>query len=153
MVETTDDQPSRGDLYRQRVAGCDRVGRQSSGEINSGKAAVGTTQVPPALWKHWRYSAAIAVPAARSPRLVRALVSDQVSRRAMEDWSDLRVIDDSGREVPFVLHARLGRRSSEDRSARLMDVTYKPGDDTRATLDLGAGAPVHNGIEIQTAAP
>ncbi len=116
-------------------------------------AVLGATQALPGPWKHWQYSAAITVPPALSPRLVRVLVSDQVSRRAREDWSDLRVIDDSGREVPFVLHARLGRRSSEDRSARLMDVTYKPGDDTRATLDLGAGAPVHNRIEIQTAAP
>src|SRR5256886_2471427 len=103
-------------------------------------AAVGATQALPAPWKHWQYSAAITVPPGLSPRLVRVLVPDQVSRRAREDWPDLRVIDDSGREVPFVLHARLGRRSSEDRAARLMDVTYKPGDDTRATLDLGPGA-------------
>ena len=114
---------------------------------------LGATQALPAPWTHWQYSAAITVPPALSPRLVRVLVPDQVSRRAREDWPDLRVVDDSGREVPFVLHARLGRRSSEDRAARLMDVTYKPGDDTRATLDLGAGARVHNGIEIQTAAP
>jgi len=114
---------------------------------------LGAMQALPAPWKHWQYSAAITVPPALSPRFVRVLIPDQVSRRAREDWPDLRVIDDSGREVPFVLHARLGRRSSEDRSARLMDVTYKPGDDTRATLDLGAGARVHNGIEIQTAAP
>ncbi len=85
-------------------------------------AAVGATQALPGPWKHWQYSAAITVPPASSPRLVRVLVPDQVSRRAREDWPDLRVIDDSGREVPFVLHARLGRRSSEDRAARLMDV-------------------------------
>ena len=79
---------------------------------------LGAMQALPAPWKHWQYSAAITVPPALSPRFVRVLIPDQVSRRAREDWPDLRVIDDSGREVPFVLHARLGRRSSEDRAAR-----------------------------------
>src|SRR5256885_941079 len=64
---------------------------------------LGATQALPAPWTHWQYSAAITVPPTLSPRLVRLLVPDHVSRRAREDWPDLRVIDDSGREVPFVL--------------------------------------------------
>jgi hypothetical protein len=116
-------------------------------------AAQGSDPALPSAWRHWPYSAAIALPALGSPRLVRVLVPDHVSRRAQAGWSDLRVIDDSGREVPYVLHARLGRRSREDRAARLMDLTHKPGEDTRATLDLGPGSPVHNRIEIRTAAP
>jgi hypothetical protein len=97
------------------------------------------------------YSAPIVPPAAASPRLVRVLVPERVSRVAQPGWSDLRVIDDSGTEVPYVLHARTARRSHQRRPARLIDFTYTPGEDTRATLDLGAGALIHNRIEIETA--
>jgi hypothetical protein len=100
-------------------------------------------------WAHWRYSAPIGVPRLHGPRLVRVLVPEAVSSKALPLWTDLRVIDDLGREAPFVLHARTERRSRELRQARLMDLTHKPGEDTRAIVDLGAQAPVHNGIEIQ----
>jgi hypothetical protein len=104
----------------------------------------------PAPWEHWRYSAPVRVPRLDEPRLVRVLVPEAVSRQALPLWTDLRVIDDSAREVPFVLHARTERRSREARQARLLDLTHKPGEDTRAIVDLGAQTSVHNGIEIQT---
>jgi hypothetical protein len=104
----------------------------------------------PAPWEHWRYSAPVRVPRLNERRLVRVLVPESVSRKALPLWTDLRVIDDSAREVPFVLHARVERRSREARQARLMDLTHKPGEDTRATVDLGAQSSVHNEIEIQT---
>jgi hypothetical protein len=103
-----------------------------------------------APWKHWRYSAAIEVPAIRDSRLVRVVVPERVSRKALPFWPDLRVVDDSGQEVPFVLHARVARGTRVQRSARLMDLTHDPGSDTRATLDLGADTDLHNGIEIET---
>lgn len=104
----------------------------------------------PTPWAHWGYSAPLRVPALSEPRLVRVRVPEAVSREALAGWADLRVIDDTGREVPFVLHARTERLSRELRQVQLMDLTHKPGEDTRALVDLGAQAPVHNGIEIQT---
>jgi hypothetical protein len=104
----------------------------------------------PEAWRHWRYSAPIGVPESAEPQLVRALVPDVVSRKALPFWPDLRVVDDAGREVPFVLHARQRQHSREQRDARLLDVTYQPGHDTRATVDLGADARIHNAIEIET---
>lgn len=104
----------------------------------------------PTPWEHWQYSAPLRIPPLNEPRLVRTLVPEAVSREALPLWADLRVIDDSGRAVPFVLHARTERRSREPRQARLMDLTHKAGEDTRAIVDLGAQAPVHNGIEVQT---
>ena len=104
----------------------------------------------PDAWRHWRYSAPISVPEAGEPLLVRATVPYHVSRKAFSFWSDLRVIDDGGREIPFVLHAHLGQRNRVRREARLMDVTYQPGQDTRATVDLGPETAAHNGLEIET---
>ena len=106
--------------------------------------------VLPDPWKHWKHSAPVHVPALGAPQLVRVRVSEAVSRDASPGWADLRVIDDAGREVPFVLHARTERLTREARQAQLLDLTYQPGEDTRATVDLGVQAPVHNGIEIQT---
>lgn len=104
----------------------------------------------PTPWEHWQYSAPVQIAPLNEPRLVRALVPEAVSREALPLWADLRVIDASGREVPFVLHARTERRSREARPARLMDLTHRPGEDTRAIVDLGAQAPPHNRIEMQT---
>ena len=103
-------------------------------------------------WKHWRYSAPVLLPTVREPWLVRVLVPQSVSRNAALLWADLRVIDNTGRETPFVLHARVGQLTRESRQARLVDVTRKPGEDTEAIVDLGAGVLVHNQIELQTSA-
>jgi hypothetical protein len=75
-----------------------------------------------------------------------------VSRHAQGEWQDLRVIDEAGAEVPYVLTARTERHSREPRAARLLDLTYQPGGDTRGTVDLGAHPPVHNRVELQTPA-
>jgi hypothetical protein len=107
----------------------------------------------PPQWEHWQYSAPVRVPSLDQARLVRVVVPEAVSRKAQPGWGDLRVIDESAREVPFVLHARIERRSQEARQARLMDLTHKPGEDTRAIVDLGDQPPVHNGIEIETSSP
>ena len=104
----------------------------------------------PAAWAHWRYSAAVHVPSLEAPRLVQVLIPEAVAREAEPHGSDLRVMDDSGREVPFVLHARTERRSREARAARLTDLTHRPGQDTRAVVDLGAQPLRHNQMEVET---
>lgn len=104
-------------------------------------------------WRHWEYSAPIAADVSQA-RLVRVLVPETVARRVLPQFADLRVIDDRGTEVPFVLHARVEHRTRERRPARLQDVTHGPDENARATVDVGEGsthgAALHNAIEIQT---
>jgi hypothetical protein len=110
-------------------------------------AAVVAAQ-PASDWRHWRYSAAIDAGSTSVARLIAIVVPENVSERAAPDWRDLRVVDSTGREVPFVLSARLGGRSSEQRQARLLEPTVVAGKYSEAVLDLGAEGHVHNAVTL-----
>ena len=77
-------------------------------------------QLPEAWW-HWRYSAAIETAPTSGSRLVRGPVPGPVTTRARRDWTDLRIIDSRGGEVPFVLHARLGGKSFNRHQVPLLE--------------------------------
>ena len=86
---------------------------------------------------------------APATRLVAVELNDAVSRRANPAWSDLRVVDDAGREVPYVLHARTGGTTIEWRPARLLEPGFVSGRYTEATVDLGPAAGIHNLLRLQ----
>ena len=86
---------------------------------------------------------------APATRLVAVELTDAVSRRASPGWSDLRVVDDAGREVPYVLHARTGGTTIEWRPARLLEPGFVSGRYTEATVDLGPAAGIHNLLRLQ----
>ncbi len=108
---------------------------------------------PAGDWRGWRYWAPISANETDSTRLVRANVPAWVTARSQPGWVDLRVVDDAGREVPYVLHAREEQRERVVRAAKLLEVTYAPGENTQGIVDLGADAGVHNSIEVHTAEP
>jgi hypothetical protein len=99
-------------------------------------------------WRHWRYSAPVEPPAGHSG-LVAVVVTPAVTAHAQPHWADLRVADDTGREIPFVLHSVQDRRSVEPRAARLLEVSFLPGESTQGIVDLGENPPEHNSLEVQ----
>lgn len=107
------------------------------------------TEFPlPEPWRHWRYSAPVQPPAGHSG-LASVVVTPAVTAHAWPRWEDLRVIDDTGREMPFVLHAIQDRISVEQRAARLLEVSFLPGESTQGIVDLGKNPPEHNSLEVQ----
>lgn len=107
------------------------------------------TEFPlPEAWRHWRYSAPVQPPAGHSG-LAAVLVTPAVTAHAQPRWADLRLADDTGREVPFVLHSIQDRRSVEQRAARLLEVSFLPGESTQGIVDLGENSPEHNSLEVQ----
>jgi hypothetical protein len=105
----------------------------------------------PEAWRNWRYSARVVE--ATADGLAGVEVPATVTGHSQRGWTDLRLIDDQGREVPYILFARRDKYTSESREARLLEVTYKPGESTQGIVDLGAKTPVHNSIEIRTSEP
>jgi len=99
-------------------------------------------------WKHWRYSAPIETASGTPAGLVSAIVPAMVTARARPGWQDLRVIDNEGREIPYVLHAREAGRSSELRSSRLLEPGVAPAQYTQAIVDTGATGRVHNAVTL-----
>ncbi|MGH9463206.1 MAG: DUF3999 family protein [Vicinamibacteria bacterium] len=101
-------------------------------------------------WTHWRYFRPIDVVTATKPRLVRVTLPIEIYGRAQTSLADLRVIREDGAEVPFVLHARVGKEERQWRPAEIADLGFVPGEHTEIVIDVGSGHDAHNALEIQT---
>lgn len=107
----------------------------------------------PSAWRFWRYSRPVLLATPSQPRLVSVVVPLDVFARAKPFLHDLRVIDDQGREVPYVLFARHGYTRRETRSTRLLENSFSPGRFSQVVLDLAEKPPFHNSVIITTPEP
>jgi hypothetical protein len=69
---------------------------------------------------------------------------------AQPSLADLRVVQEDGTEVPFVLHARVGTEERHWRQAEIADLGFVPGEHTQIVVDVGSDHDAHNSLEIQT---
>ena len=113
-------------------------------------ASLGAATQLPAVWRNWEFAAPLQTSPTDDPRFVAAVVPATVSAHAQSGWNDLRVIDSQEREVPYLLEARLERKTIEWRNARLLEVSFIPGQDSQGIVDTGIDAGIHNSVEIQT---
>ena len=102
----------------------------------------------PASWRNWRYAAPIAIPSVEADRLASVPVPSSVTARARRGWSDLRVIDAQGHEVPFMLHARFGGQSVNHREVPLLEPATVAGSYHQVVADAGLNPPVHNSVKL-----
>lgn len=112
-------------------------------------AALGAAPLPKA-WSHWRYSRAIALPAADATHLASVVVPPDAYARAQAGLGDLRVIDDAGAEVPYARYVRLGSTNSVSLPTTLRENSFSPGRYTQLVLNVGRQAPFHNAVRIET---
>jgi hypothetical protein len=106
---------------------------------------------PPALsnaWVNWQAWRPIDASATAQPRLVRFELPVAVYGSTQLELADLRVIDDSGREVPFVIDSAQPRPAQVWSYATLSDVGFVPGRYTQAVADVGAGRVLHNTLRL-----
>jgi hypothetical protein len=116
----------------------------------AGVIALGAAAPLQGPWKHWRYSRPIDLPPPSAERFVDVPVVPSVYARARKGLEDLRLIDEEGREVPYVLRVRHGETRRTWVSARLFEVSFLPGGYTQAFVDAPEGAGLHNLIRIGT---
>jgi hypothetical protein len=100
----------------------------------------------PDRWQSWRYRAPVVAPPGVG--LIGVAVPAGVTSRARRGWGDLRVIDQSGREVPFVLIARTGETSVTRASARLLEPSQVAGAYRQVLADTGERGAVHNSLRL-----
>jgi hypothetical protein len=129
-----------------------RVTWRAAGVLFAMAVTIAATPLPDA-WKNWQYSRAIDISTTETPRLASAVVSVDVFRRSHTGLRDLRVIDDLGDEVPFVIWTRDGSTNTVSLPTTLRENSYAPGDYTQMVLDLGDNPKFHNTLEIQTREP
>lgn len=101
------------------------------------------------LWQAWQYSRRILSQATAQSGLVRIPLSMEIYAHAKSDLGDLRVIDEAGKEVPFMLHAVHARQTRSWRNAPLTDVGFVPGRFTHMIVDTGRKEEQHNLLELQ----
>lgn len=105
----------------------------------------------PGDWADWPWLRPVELDAADAPRLVSVPLPPAVYLHAMRGLADLRVIDDTGREVPFLLHTPRGVHRQEWREVRVLEVSFLPGQYTQAILDTGTPVIPHNSVELTIA--
>jgi hypothetical protein len=114
----------------------------------------------PSTWKHWHYSRAIelATPDAATGtttavgQLASVVAPPDLYAQAQRGLADLRVIDDQGTEIPYVIFQRLGSTKSSVLPMTLRENSFSAGAFTQLVLDAGAHAPFHNAVRIETGA-
>ncbi len=105
----------------------------------------------PAPWEHWLYSRSIELPPAEAAHLVSVTVPVEIYGHAQSQQADLRVIDDNGQEVPYVLYAKQRVEQRQWRNAKLEDLGYvAAGQYTHAIVDVGENPEPHNSIVLDS---
>jgi len=128
-----------------------------SAALSAAFAALADTSLP-AAWKHWHYSRVIelATPDAATGtttaagQLASVVAPPALYAHAQTGLADLRVIDDQGTEIPYVIFQRLGSCKSSPLPTTLRENSFGAGAFTQLVLDAGAHAPFHNTVRIET---
>jgi hypothetical protein len=104
----------------------------------------------PSAWKNWRYSRAVELSPTDTTRLAGVVVPQEVYARAQINFSDVRVIDDTGAEVPYASYVRQGSTTSASVPTTLRENSFAPGLYTQVVIDFGERSPFHNTVELTT---
>jgi hypothetical protein len=100
----------------------------------------------------WEWYADVRLTTGTRPKYCDLVVPPPVFSRAKTDLSDLRLIDQQGRPVPYALRVLRGQTESRTLDARSFNQAFNAETGVaEVTLDLGPNPPEHNSITIDTA--
>lgn len=108
----------------------------------------------PEKWKNWRRFREIQIEArseadgAAAGKLVRVALPEELFEDARSDLADLRVIDEAGEGVGYVVFARGRGPETAWRTTELSDVGFVPDRFTQIVADTGDEGTVHNAVEV-----
>jgi hypothetical protein len=109
----------------------------------------------PDRWRSWRYSRAVQENSSSKPRdpggSEEILLPWDLFAHSNSDLSDLRMVDDKGREVPYELRIDRGQTRVESHAAHILENSFVAGQYTQVIGDLGPDAPFFDRVHIETA--
>jgi len=99
-------------------------------------------------WNKWRYSREIATthPAA----LNYIPVGPDILSHSSTYLADLRILDETGAETPYVVRTTVGVSKSESWPATIRENSFVPDKYTQLVLDLGVYPRFHNAVRLDT---
>lgn len=99
----------------------------------------------------WQYKKMLAPSSDGGTALFGEVVFDnQIFSKAKPDLSDVRLIDNAGKEVPYVLVTEAPKSERAGYPVQLLNNGYVEGDYTSFIADLGKEGIIHNSVEIIT---
>src|SRR5579872_782325 len=100
-------------------------------------------------WEHWHASRLIETHTTAQPLLVAFALPVAVYGSSQPGLEDLRIVDDAGQEVPYVIDTPQVHRSVEWSAARVFDTGFIPGRYTQAVADVGDAGTPHDLLRIE----
>lgn len=105
----------------------------------------------PIAWQHWRYFRQIDLSATDSTRLASLKVPPETYTHAAPFLADLRLIDASGAEVPYVLRGgETGRELVPSYITTTLENSFSPGRYTQIVLQVKNYNGFHSSVRIET---
>lgn len=104
----------------------------------------------PNPWRSWLFSRTL--PAGAPGQRLEILLPEDVLLHSENNLGDLRVIDDRGAEVPYVIVRDKPTGHVGSLTATIREKSFVPGKYTQVVLDTGEHAAFHNRVGIETPA-
>jgi len=102
----------------------------------------------PGAWNKWRYSREIA---ATHPGALNYIpVGPDILSHSSTYLADLRILDETGAETPYVVRTTVGVSKTESWQATIRENSFVPGKYTQLVLDLGVYPRFHNAVRLDT---
>jgi len=106
----------------------------------------------PDPWRSWRYSRSI--PATAYSGMAELELPAGILAHSHNHLADLRLIDDRGLEVPYVLYVdRGGDPVTHSWTAKLHENSFVPGQYTQIVLEVRTNSLFHNTVRLETPEP
>jgi len=99
-------------------------------------------------WNKWRYSREIA--AAHPGALNYIPVGPDILSHSSTYLADLRILDETGAETPYVVRTTVGVSKTESWQATIRENSFVPGKYTQLVLDLAPYPRFHNAVRLDT---
>ena len=106
----------------------------------------------PSAWRSWRYSRPIQ--AVHADALDYITLDREVFSRSENQLADLRIIDDSGQQLPYEMRAQITAPREPVRiPAKVRENSFVPGQFTQVIVDLGERPRFHDRLRVETREP
>jgi hypothetical protein len=102
----------------------------------------------PDPWRSWQFSRTIQI--SEPAGLSKISVPVNLYANLDSGFADLRIVDDAGKEIPFLLYDKNIRAPMERRLATIRENSFVPGQYTQLVIDTGEKIAFHNAVEIHT---
>lgn len=98
----------------------------------------------------WAYSKEIRLEPFSGKRVASFALDNEVFDNSADGLADLRIIDESGVEIPYKLTVESATAARQTYPVRITNLGSKPGEFTQLTLDMGRAGETHNSLTLST---